>query len=61
MIWQLNKQIGLGEKLLMAVFMSGWGYALMSNQLDASMWELVSSASSVLNVCGKLPQIYTNW
>lgn len=63
MIWFYNKDIGILEKLFIFAFFVGYAVIIFdplgAGMLQEEHWKMISSASTFMNVCAKLPQIYT--
>ena len=62
-MWNYNKSIGIMQKLIVALAFAAYGVLLFSEQgdeiLKPEILELISSSSIILNICARVPQIFT--
>ena len=56
LIWNYNKEIGIGEKFLVFAFFITYAYVLFTPTfLNSNHWQIISSSSTVLGIVGKVP------
>jgi mannose-P-dolichol utilization defect protein 1 len=63
LFWTYNKSVGFLEKLVIFAFLVGYAVLLFDplgkGILTEEHFKMITSASTVMNVMAKLPQIYT--
>jgi hypothetical protein len=58
LIWRLNKEVPLYEKIFFSIFLGCYAYCLFGEGvLTESAWKIVASSNIMLNMAARIPQI----
>jgi len=59
LIWKLNKEVPLYEKVLFSIFLCFYAYGLFADDiLPESAWKIVATSNILLNAAARIPQIW---
>jgi len=62
LIWKLNKEVPLYEKLFFSIFICFYAYGLFADGiLPESAWKIVATSNILLNAAARIPQIWQNY